>query len=264
MKLKNKVALVTGSSSGIGKAIAVGFAKEGANVIVNYNKNRTGAKETVAKIISLGRRCLLIKANVGKKDEVDSMFNIIEKEFGMLDILVNNAGITPKIPFEEIIEEEWDKIQTTNLKSVFLCSQRALPFLKKSRGCILNISSIHAVKSTYNFSCYAASKGGMESLTRAMALELGEHGIRVNALRPGLIQVERDMILAEEQYRKMCERIPLRRAGKVEDTVPAAIFFCSEDSSYISGQILAIDGGHEVILNTAFPKGHVSGGAVSR
>ena len=264
MKLKGKVALVTGSSSGIGKALALGFAAEGADVVVNYHKNIQGAKDTAKRIASLGRRFLIVKADVGKKSEVDALFCLAKKEFKGIDILVNNAGLTLKVPFEKTTEEEWDRVLDTNLKGVFLCSVAALPLLKNRRGCILNISSLHAVRTIANFSGYAASKGGVEALTRSMALELGEFGVRVNGLRIGWIQVERDYVApGSSGYRKASERIPLGRAGEVEDVVPAAIFLCSEDAGYISGQVLGIDGGHEVVLNTAFPKGFLKKGAIT-
>ncbi len=199
---------------------------------------------------------------MGKREDVESMFTQVKKKFGKLDILVNNAGITLKMPFEKTREEEWERIQNTNLKSVFLCSKSALPFLKREKGSILNISSIHAVTTTFNFSCYAASKGGMEALTRSLAVELGEHGIRVNALRPGWIRVERDGTPSAERYQKMCERIPLRRAGKTEDLVSIAVLLSSGEASYITGQIIGVDGGHEMALNTAYPKGQVRGGVI--
>ncbi len=154
MRLKGKVALITGSSSGIGRAIAIGFAREGATVVVNYRRNPRGAEGTAKQIGFLGSSFQIIRADVGKAEDVENMFSLIKKEFGKLDILVNNAGIALKLPFEEATEEEWDRTQNTNLKSVFLCSRQALAFLKRTRGCILNISSIHAATTTYNFSIY--------------------------------------------------------------------------------------------------------------
>ena len=261
MRLRGKVALVTGSSSGIGAAIAKGMATEGADVVVNYNRNQDGALATADAARSAGRQALVIQADVGQADPVDEMFEEIRGAFGRLDILVNNAGITLKRPFEESDEADWDRIISANLKGVFLCSRRALD-LMPSGGSILNISSVHASTTTHNFSVYAASKGGLESLTRSMAIELGERGIRVNALRLGWIQVERDHIdLGDPSYGTVCRRIPLGRPGEVADVVPMAIHLCSREAGYITGQVICIDGGHETILNTAFPKGHCDGGA---
>lgn len=263
MRFENKVVLVTGASGFIGNGLAIGFAREGANVIVNYNTDIESAKGVVAKINSLGRKSLVVKADVGKNAEVYSMFDLLEKEFGRLDVLVNNAGGPfPKMPFIDYNEENWDRIQDRNLKSVFLCSLKSLPLLRKSRGCILNISSLHAIQTINNFSSYAAAKAGVEALTRAMAVELGEYGVRVNALRLGCIGFTQE--IANEEYQKIRARFPLRREGKVEDVVPAALFLCSEESSYITGQTLVIDGGSGVTVNTTYPKGWVDGGAIKR
>jgi len=191
MKLSGKVALVTGSSSGIGAGIAVGMAREGADVAVNCNRNRDGAERTAEAVRGAGRKALLVQADVGDAAAVRGMFGRIRDAFGRLDILVNNAGLTLKKPFAESDETDWDRIQSANLKSVFLCSREALG-LMSGGGAILNVSSVHAANTTHNFSVYAASKGGMEALTRSLAIELGPSNVRVNALRLGWIQVERD------------------------------------------------------------------------
>ena len=263
MKLEKKVALVTGSSSGIGAAIARGMALAGADVVVNYNQNRAGADKTSQAIQAMGRKSIVVHADVSIGGEVKSMLGKVRECFGKLDILVNNAGITLKKPFEALREDDWDSVINTNLKGAFLCARESIA-LMPAGGAILNISSIHAYVTTFNFAVYAASKGGLEALTRAMAVELGEKGIRVNALRLGWIQVERDYIDSSDPvYKPICDRIPLRRLGEVDDVVSTAIHLCSSDSSYITGQVLAIDGGQEVIFNTVFAKGHVEGGATS-
>ena len=161
-RLDGKIALVTGSSSGIGAALAVGFAERGADVIVNYCHNSTGAEETAARVLELGRRCLVVQADVGIAADVERMFDQTDETFGRLDILVNNAGITLKAPFLETTEEEWDGMMRTNLKSVFLCSRAAAKRMMSSRGgAILNVSSTHASATTHHFAAYAATKGGM-------------------------------------------------------------------------------------------------------
>jgi len=261
VRLKERIALVTGSSSGVGAAIAKGFAAEGADVVVNYNRNEAGARKTADRITGLGRKTLVVQADVGRADDVQRLLGETHSRFGRLDILVNNAGYTLKKPFEESDEDDWNRVLDTNLKSVFLCSRQALP-LMPAHGAILNISSSHALVTTFNFSIYAASKGGMEALTRSMAIEFGGRAIRVNTLRLGAIQVERDRLDPDDPaHALICERIPLGRLGEVEDVAPVAVLLCSDDASFITGQVIAVDGGHEIMLNTAFPKGHVDGGA---
>ena len=262
-QLSGKVALVTGSSSGIGAALATGFAERGADIVVNYCRNAQGAERTAERVRAYGRRCLVARANVAAASEVEAMFDRIDADFGRVDVLVNNAGITLKMPFLDTTEQEWDAIMDTNLKGVFLCSQAAARRMAAAQGgAILNISSVHASTTTHNFTAYAATKGGMEALTRAMAVELGPHGIRVNALRLGWIQVDRDQIdPADPAYPSICERIPTGRPGRVDDVVPLAALVCSDAAPYLSAAVIPVDGGHEAALNTAFAKGHVDGGA---
>ena len=262
MRLQNKVALVTGSSTGIGAAIAKGFAAEGADVVVNYQRDMNGATQTAASIESVGRQALVVQADVGESAAVDCMFAKIRDRFGRLDLLVNNAGISPRRSFVEFTEDEWDRVHHTNLKSVFLCTQRGLA-LMKSGGAVLNVSSVHATTTILNFSVYAASKGGMEALTRGLAVDLASMGIRVNAIRPGLIEVERELLdRSDPLFEMICERIPVRRPGCVDDIVPTAIHLCSDDSSFITGQVIPIDGGHQVVLNTPYAKGFAVNGAI--
>ena len=265
-QLEGKIALITGSSSGVGAGLAAGFAERGADVVVNYARNQDGADRTAARVRDAGRRCLVVRADVGLRRDVHAMFERIDETFGPVDILVNNAGITLKMPFLDATEDEWDSLMRTNLKGPFLCSQAAATRMaREGRGAILNISSVHAATTTFNFAAYAASKGGLESLTRAMAIELGPLGIRVNALRLGWIQVERDDVASDDpSYPLVCERIPVRRPGVVEDVAPLAACVCSDESPYLTGAVIPLHGGHAVTLNTAFAKGHVDGGAVHR
>ena len=261
MNLAGRIALVTGASSGVGAAIAKGLAAAGADVVINYCHKRQGALATAKAVGELGRAALVVQADVGKADAVRAMFERVGREFGRLDILVNNAGLTLKKPFADSSEADWDLVLDTNLKSVFLCSQAALPLFQNG-GAILNVSSAHAWSSTFNFSVYAASKGGMEALTRSLAIELGPRGIRVNAVRLGWIQVERDHIERSDPfYEAVCERIPLRRPGEVADVVPTAVHLCSDAAAYVTGATIVVDGGHSAMLNTAFAHGHVAAGA---
>lgn len=261
MRLKGKIALVTGASSGVGAAVAKSLAAEGATVIINWCHNQKGAERTARSVRRLKQDVLVVQADVGDSAAVAAMFEAVRKWKGRLDILVNNAGLTLKKPFAHTTEAEWDAIHATNLKSVFLCCRAALPLMRRG-GAILNISSTHAARTTFNFAVYAASKGGMEALTRSLAIELGEHGIRVNALRLGLINVEHHAVRPGfSGYREICARIPLGRPGETQDVAPMAVFLCSEQAAYITGQVIALDGGAENMLNTAFAKGHVRGGA---
>jgi len=261
MLLQDKIALVTGSSAGIGAAITRSFAAHGADVVVNYRSDADGAERTADAVRKLGRRALVVRADVSDADNVRDLFDRIKSEMGRLDILVNNAAAKTKKPFDATDERDWDRVLDTNLKSVFLCCSKAIA-LMPTDGSILNISSIHACKTTWNFSAYAASKGGMESLTRALAIELGERGIRVNALRLGWIAVEREPFGPDDpSYEAVCQRMPLRRVGHVDDVCPTAVHLCSQNAGFVTGQVVAIDGGAEVIQNTPYPKGNVEGGA---
>ena len=258
-----KVVLVTGSSSGIGSEIAKGFASKGADVIINYHSNQAGAEETADIARSFGVRATAIRFDVGKRDEVEEAFSQIKADAGRLDILVNNAGITPKIPFLEFSERAWDRTFEINIKSVFLCTRLAVPLMHDG-GAVLNISSIHSIVSTHNFSVYAATKGAMDAFTRSLAIELAEHRVRVNAIRPGWIHVEKDSVKpGTDHHRGFIDRVPMHRQGLVEDIVPTALLLCSDSASYITGQVWTIDGGHSTMMNAAYPLGHVPDGARS-
>lgn len=264
MRLEGKVAIVTGSSSGVGKGIAIGFAREGATVVVTCSHNQAGAHEVAAEIERLGCQSLVVQGDVGRKKDAHALINQTQAAFGRLDILVNCAGISLRAPFAEFPEEYWDIIHRTNLKGTFLCSQAAVPLLRQSRGAILNIASINGAITTYNFAAYAASKAGIEGLTRGMAIDLGQYGIRVNALRVGWIAVERDVDLGEEIRQKNAERFPLHRIGEVEDVMGPAVFMCSDDARFVTGAVLPVDGGHSIIFNSGYPQGVVPEGAWDR
>ena len=255
MKLKGKVALVTGSSTGIGAAMAKGLAAEGADLVINYRKDRESAEKTVEEIKKLGRDAFAAQANVGIAADVEKMFAQIKDRFSRLDVLVNNAGIYPKKPFEECDENYWDLVVNTNLKSIYLCCKQAAPLMARGSA-ILNVSSIHATNTLPNCSIYAATKGGIEAFTRGLATELASKGIRVNGIRPGFIQVERAYLPeTEPRYKKICERILVGRPGCVEDLVPLTVLLCSEDSSFITGEVVNIDGGHAILISTPFAMG---------
>ena len=251
MKLKDKVALVTGSSSGIGRGIAIGFAKECADIIVNYHRRRDAANEVVALIKKLGRRAIAIGADVSDADQVSSLLNRGWNEFGKIDILVNNAGITKECPLREVSEELWDKILGVNLKGYFLCSQAVSRKMieNKINGAIINISSVNAFQVEPNRGPYDISKAGINTLTKSLAVELGPHNIRVNAIAFGTIQgtnIDGNFFGDNTTLDRIISKIPLGYLGTVEDCVGPAIFLASDDSRYIDGETIVVDGGLSV------------------
>ena len=250
MKLNNKIALVTGASRGIGEAIALGFAEEGADVFVHYNSNPELAEKVAAKITKMGRQAWLVKANISNPDEIENMFQFIGKKTDRLDILVNNAGFEFGKPFWEFTAEEWDSILNVNLRGAFLCMKHATKImLSKKYGKIINMSSIHDVVSRNGFLPYCVSKAGLLMLTKAAALELAEHQIHVNAISPGAIRTDinrKRLNEVEPQFSK--EHIPWQRVGEVEEVVAATVYLASDESSYVTGTTIYIDGGYR--LNT--------------
>ena len=245
MRLKDRVALVTGASSGIGAAVAVEAAREGARVAVNYNKNREGAESTVKQIEEAGGAALVVKADVGKRKEVGRLVAAVLEEYGRIDVLVNNAGIAIWKPFLETDEETWDRTIDTNLKSVFLCTQAvALSMIERDiRGSIINISSIAADGALDCLVPYCASKGGMTLATRAMATELGPHGIRVNAIAPGTIDIKRNRDTDPEYPANWEPFVPMGRVGQPVEIARPVMFLASDEASYITGQTFWADGG---------------------
>lgn len=245
IRLKDKTALVTGSSKGIGAGIAIGLAREGADVVVNYHSDKPGAEKTAQRIEKSGRKAIVVGADVGTSE---GCHRLVEKgiaHFGKIDILINNAGIALWKPFLELDEENWDKTLNTNLKSVFLCSQLIARDLvkKNSAGSIVNISSIAAHAALDCLVPYCASKGGMTLITKAMAVELARYNIRVNAVAPGTIEIERNFQTDPDYPRSWEPYIPLGRAGTVEEIVKPVVFLASDDASYITGQLLFAAGG---------------------
>ena len=240
--LSGKIALVTGASRGIGKAIAIELAKQGADVIVNYNRNDKDALEVVSRIKEIGCRSIAVKADVANFDEVGRMFEIVKKEFGRVDILVNNAGIIMDKTLQNMSLEEWSAVMKINLNGAFNTTRNALPLMSKG-GRIINISSVVALQGNFGQANYAASKAGIIGFTKSLAKELGKHGITVNAIAPGFI--ESDMSNKIPFLRKKIVEwiIPLKRIGKPEEVAYAAAFLASEDASYITGQVLSISGG---------------------
>lgn len=244
MKLEGKTAIITGSSKGIGAEMAVEFAREGADVLVNYHTDEEGAQKTAAKIRQLGRRAVAVMANVSTYAGCEKLINTCLAEFGKIDILVNNAAVAYWRPLFEITEEIWDKTINTNLKGAFLCSQMAAKVMvPQGNGVILNISSIAADGYMDCFLPYCVSKGGMTLLTQSMATELAPYHIRVNALAPGSIDIKRNRDTDPKYPVNWESSIPLGRVGEVEEIAKPAVFLCSDDASYITGATLYACGG---------------------
>lgn len=245
--LSGKKALVTGASRGIGRGIGLSLAKAGASVVINYCINAEKALNVVAEIKALGVDSFAFQADVSRKEEVVKMFEEIKNKWGELHILVNNAGIVFMNSFEQITEEEWDKVLGTNLKSQFLCIQKAVEIMPEG-GKIINISSIASGGVGVGFgriAHYAASKGGVIALVEDLAVELGPKGININAVAPGIIETDMtgDILKNEESKKGFLMRIPKGRFGKPEDIGAAAVFLASDEADYITGTVIYVDGG---------------------
>ncbi|HEX5504784.1 MAG TPA: 3-oxoacyl-ACP reductase family protein [Thermomicrobiales bacterium] len=247
MKLAGKVALVTGGGRGNGRAIALGLAREGADVAVNYVAHPDAARDAAREIEGLGRRAAAVRANTADAGEVARMVAEVVERFGRVDILVNNAGVLTRTPFLEIGEDEWDRILDVNLKGYFLVGQAVARRMvaQGGGGHIINISSGNQFNASPNLAHYCASKGGVGLLTKTMALELAPHGIRVNAIAPGLIETDMNRHdIARDDFRAArLARIPLRTIGRPEDLVGVAVLLASDDARLITGATFSVDGG---------------------
>lgn len=249
-RLAGKAVLVTGAGLGIGRAIALGAAEAGASVAVSYHQDAASAEEVAERIRSFGQDTTIIQADTRHRDQVLRMVEQTEERFGRLDVLVNNAGISAATPFLSISEEEWDRVIDTNLKGYFLVAQAVANVLvrRANGGRIINISSARQEQAWPGNSHYCASKGGIHMLTRVMALELGSHGITVNCVSPGTIltDINRKKFEDEEFRARRIERIPVRRLGDPVDVVGAAILLASDESSFINGASIMVDGGQTI------------------
>ncbi|AHD05999.1 3-oxoacyl-[acyl-carrier-protein] reductase [Paenibacillus larvae] len=242
--LTGKVALVTGASRGIGRAIALCLAEAGADVAVNYAGNEQAAAEVVQQIEAMGRKAAMMRADVSKAQEADQLVKDTLEQLGKLDILVNNAGITRDNLIMRMKEEEFDTVIATNLKGVFNCVKAATrPMMKQRSGRIINISSVVGVLGNPGQANYVAAKAGVIGLTKAAARELASRGITVNAVAPGFIETDMTDQLPEDVKAKMLEDIPLAKLGQPEDVAKTVLFLASADSSYMTGQTLHVDGG---------------------
>lgn len=249
MRLAGKIALVTGGARSIGRAIALGLAREGADVGIIYVNHLEAAQETVSAIESLGRRALAVKADIARQAEVLAAVAEVEKRLGPIDVLVSNAGVQKRIFFLDLQEADWDWIVDTNLKGCYLVGQAVAARMKeRGLGKIINVSSEAAGFPAQRMAAYCISKAGVTMLTKCMALELAQYGIRVNALAPGLTRTDlNSKDLDDEAFYKMrVSRIPLGRVMSPDDLVGAAIFLASADSDSMTGQTLQVDGGRGI------------------
>ena len=247
MMFDGEVAWVTGSSTGIGRAVAMGLAEQGCRVVVHYNRSEDEAREVVERISSSGGQATLVGGDVADAREVRRMVGEIEDRYGRIDILVNNAGsLVERRTLEEMSEDLWDRVMDVNLKSVYLCSQAVLPMMKRQgRGRIINMTSVAARNGGARGSvAYATAKGGVSTLTRAMAKELVGAGILVNGVAPGIITTPlHDRFTPPEMRASMVEAIPMGREGTPEETAGAVLFLASPWADYLVGEIIEVNGG---------------------
>lgn len=244
MHLSDKVALVTGASRGIGRAVAIKLAQNGADVVVNYSGSEAAAQETVDAIVALGRKAIKIKANVANAEEVAAMVEETHKEFGHIDILVNNAGITRDGLLMRMKDEDWDNVVDTNLTSVYRMSKRAVRgMMKARRGRIINITSVVAQMGNAGQSNYAATKAGVEGFSRTLAREIGSRQVTINCVAPGLIETDMTDELDERLLNSMLDAVPISRLGQPEDIAAAVFFLAGDEASYITGAVIPVNGG---------------------
>ena len=238
--LKGKCAVITGASRGIGKCIATKFAKEGANVVINYRNNEEEALKVKQELEDLGSQVLVVKADVSELEQAENLIKEAKKEFGRVDILVNNAGITKDNLIIRMKEEDFDSVIKTNLKGAFNCLKAVTPImLKQKYGKIVNMASVVGVVGNPGQVNYCASKAGLIGMTNSLAKEIGSRNITVNAF----IDTDMTKILSDDQKKKILSQIPLNKFGNVEDIANVALFLGSENSNYITGQVIHVDGG---------------------
>jgi NAD(P)-dependent dehydrogenase (short-subunit alcohol dehydrogenase family) len=250
LNLENKIAIVTGAGTGIGRGIALELAQKGAVVIVHYNSSEHGANETVRMVQEAGGRAELLKANL---EQADACINLIEstvQKYGKLDILVNNAAVSTEGQILDIDEKLWNLTININLRAPFFCSQTAVKvMIPQGGGKIINIGSVHGLVSFPSFGPYAASKGGLNMLTKQMAIELAPYHINVNCVAPGIVEVERYFSQFSNYNREQAAAsIPYGQVGFPKDIAPVVAFLCSNEANYITGQIIVVDGGQSSIL----------------
>ncbi len=244
MKLKDKVALVTGASRGLGKAISLKLAAEGARVTVNYMKNADKAEEVVKEIISGGGSAAAMQADITSLPEVEKMVDSLYEQFGRIDILVNNAGVTRDELLLSMTPEDWDMVIRTNLGGLFNCTKAVAKYMMVQKsGRIINISSVAGERGGRGQSNYAASKGGINAFTRSVAMELAPKKITVNAVAPGVVETEMSSTVIRRAKDIILDAVALKRLGQPEEIANVVAFLASDDASYITGEVIRVDGG---------------------
>jgi 3-oxoacyl-[acyl-carrier protein] reductase len=247
MQFKGKSAIITGGSLGIGATIAVDLAREGANVAINYRKHDAEAKEVAKKIEKLGKTCLIVKADVSNYNHAEGMFKKVIEEFGRLDILVCNAGINRDRVIWKMSENDWDNVLNVNLKGYFIYNKLASAHFKEQRyGKIVNLTSINGLRGKFGQCNYSASKGGIISLTKALAKEVGKFNVNVNAVAPGMVMTEMANNIPPEFLQKAIDETVLGRIATTEDIANVVIFLCSEKAKHITGEVIKVDGGQYI------------------
>ena len=249
MRLKDKIALVTGSSRGVGRAVALGFAKEGAKVVINYTSNENAANEVVDAIQSMGSEAIAVKADVAKKKDAEGLVGAAVETFGKVDILVNNAGFTRPALMIKMTEDQWDQVVDIHLKGAFLCSQAAGVRMKEQNsGKIINVMSVAGLVGTVGQINYSAAKGGILSMTKSIARELARYNVCCNVISLGIVATDMtEKIRSDEKLRDIyMNRILMKRFAEPDDISPAFVFLASGESN-ITGQLLCVDGGYGMI-----------------
>lgn len=242
--IDGKVAIVTGASRGIGRAIALKLAKLGFNIVINYRNSIEAVENFLNEIKTFGVEALAIKGDVSNFKEMDRMFNEVMDKFGRVDVLVNNAGITKDTLLMRMKEEDFDQVIDINLKGTFNCLRKVTPIMMKQKsGRIVNISSIVGVAGNAGQVNYSASKSGVLGMTKSLAKEVGSRGITVNAVAPGFINTDMTEVLSDKIKEGIKTNIPLRKFGEAEDVANLVAFLCSEEAAYITGQVINVDGG---------------------
>ncbi len=245
MRLRGKIALVTGAQQGIGRGIALAFAREGADIAVNYLDDRVEAEKVMREVCAAGQRAVLVQADVARPTDAQTMVAHVLSALGGLDVLVNNAGVYPRVPFLEMRETDWDLVLDVNLKGGFFCAQAAARAMVAAgrRGSIINMAS-QAIRGAVRGVHYSASKGGVVAMTRATALELAPHGIRVNAIAPGLTDTAQPRYgNNEDELAAMGRAVPLGRMAQPDDIAAVAVFLASDDARHVTGQTVHVNGG---------------------
>lgn len=245
-RFANKTVVVTGASKGMGADIALGFGREGANVVVNYATDAKAAQEVVEKIEANGGNAIAVSANLASRDEAVALFEAARKAFGGVDVLINNAGVYSFDPLEEISEASFHSMFNLNVLGVINCCQIASPDLIQRQGCIVNLGSTATAEAPAGSLVYTASKGAVDMITRTLSKELGPRGVRVNSINPGLIVTEGTNalgIIGSEMEQSFVERTPLQRVGTPADITPLALFLASDDARWLTGEILYASGG---------------------